>query len=294
MAMLPRTGSPTPHFPSRPSPETPMDLSHPAAAFRHMHREGILLLANAWDAGTARLIESLGARAIATTSAGVAWTHGYADGDRLPVPCLLGTVSAILGAIRVPLTVDIEGGYSDDPRAVGELVARLADMGVAGINLEDGTAAPDRLGAKIEAIRHACAGNGSDVFINARTDVYLRGLAPPEHRVGETLARATRYRAAGADGLFVPGITDRAGITAIATEAQLPLNVLARASLPGAAELQSWGVRRLSAGPYLTASAYRLIASLATGFLRDGVSAPLLADATPHAELNKLFSEIQR
>lgn len=271
-----------------------MDRSPYTAAFRSLHHDGILLLANAWDAGTARLIESLGAKAIATTSAGMAWLHGYADGDRLPVPRLLDTVSAILETIRIPLTVDIEGGYSDDPGAVGELVAQLAAMGIAGLNLEDGTAPPDGLCAKIEAIRRACADNGTDVFINARTDVYLRGLVPPENRVEETLARAALYRAAGADGLFVPGITDRTEIAAIAGEAQLPLNVLARAGLPGAAELQSWGVRRLSAGPYLAGSAYRLIASLATGFLHDGLSSPLLAEAMPYAELNQLFAEIKR
>ena len=110
-----------------------MDRSRHFAAFRQMHQEGILVLANAWDAGTARLIESLGAKAIATTSAGVAWANGYADGDLLPIPRLLSTVSGILDAIRVPLTVDIEGGYSDDPTAVAELAARLAGMGVAGM-----------------------------------------------------------------------------------------------------------------------------------------------------------------
>ncbi|HEV8694694.1 MAG TPA: isocitrate lyase/phosphoenolpyruvate mutase family protein [Lysobacter sp.] len=268
-----------------------MDRSAHVAAFRRLHQDGILVLANAWDAGSARLIESLGAKAIATTSAGVAWSHGYADGDVLPVPRLLGTVSGILDAIRIPLTVDIEGGYSDDPRTVGELVAQLAGMGVAGINLEDGTAPPQRLCAKIEAIKRACSSNGTDVFVNARTDVYLRGLVSSEHRIEETLKRASLYRAAGADGLFVPGIADRTGITAVAADAQLPLNVLARASLPVANELEAWGVRRLSAGSDIAESTYRLIASLAAGFLRDGLSAPLSANAMPYAELNALFVE---
>ncbi len=260
------------------------------AAFHRLHQQGILVLANAWDAGSARLIESLGAEAIATTSAGVAWAHGYPDGDLLPVPRLLATVSGILAAIRIPLTIDIEGGYSDDPQVVGELVAQLASMGVAGINLEDGSAPPQQLCAKIEAIKRACASDATDVFVNARTDVYLRGLAPPERRVEETLQRAAAYRAAGADGLFVPGITDRADITAVAADAQLPLNVLARASLPAADELQAWGVRRLSAGSDIAGSSYRLIATLAAGFLRDGLSAPLLANAMPYSELNALFA----
>ena len=267
-----------------------MDRSTHLASFRRLHQDGILLLANAWDAGTARLIESLGAKAIATTSAGVAWSHGYADGDVLPVPHLLATVSGILDAIRVPLTVDIEGGYSDDPRAVGELVAQLAGMGIAGINLEDGGASPQQLCAKIEAIKRACTANGTDVFVNARTDVYLRNLVPAEHRVEETLTRAALYRAAGADGLFVPGIADREAITAVAASARLPLNVLVRATLPNATELQAWGVRRLSAGSDIAESVYRRVASLAAGFLRDGLSAPLSADAMPYPELNALFA----
>jgi 2-methylisocitrate lyase-like PEP mutase family enzyme len=268
-----------------------MDRSPHTAAFRRLHQDGILILANAWDAGTARLIESLGAKAIATTSAGVAWSHGYADGDLLPVPRLLSTVSGILDAIAVPLTVDIEGGYSDDPQAVAKLVAQLADMGIAGINLEDASAPPQKLCAKIEAIKRACAHNGTDVFVNARTDVYLRGLVPVERRIEETLAREVLYRDAGADGLFVPGIADREAIIAIATKAQLPLNVLVRASLPGAAALQSWGVCRLSAGSDIAESVYRRVALLAAGFLRDGLSAPLSADAMPYSELNALFAE---
>lgn len=267
-----------------------MDHHAHTAAFRRLHEDGILLLANAWDAGTARLIESLGAPAIATTSAGVAWAQGYADGDVLPVPRLLATVAGILSAIRVPLSVDIEGGYSDDPSKVGALVAELAAMGVAGINLEDGSGAPQALGRKIEAIRRACAANGTDIFINARTDVWLRGLAPEERRVEETLGRAELYRAAGADGLFVPGISERADIEAIAANANLPLNVLARSSLPRADELRSWGVRRLSAGSDIAQSVYRRVAALAAGFLGDGLSAPLSADAMAYSELNALFA----
>jgi 2-methylisocitrate lyase-like PEP mutase family enzyme len=144
--------------------------------------------------------------------------------------------------------------------------------------------------AKIEAIKRACALGGNDVFINARTDVFLRGLAPAEERVEMTLERASLYRAAGADGLFVPGISDRADIAAVAAGTSLPLNVLARAHLPVAAELQSWGVRRLSAGSDIAESAYRRVALLAGGFLRDGLSVPLSADAMPYPELNALFA----
>src|SRR5580700_1593138 len=146
--------------------------------FRNLHRgPGLLLLPNAWDAITARLIERLGAKAIATTSAGLAWSRGYADGNALPDDQLIAATRDIARVIRVPLTVDIEAGYSDDPRTVARLVTRVLSVGVVGINVEDGTGSPDLLCQKIAAIRENAAHSGVDLFINARTDVYLRGIA---------------------------------------------------------------------------------------------------------------------
>lgn len=270
-------------------------MTHPhtelATRFHALHRDGLLLLANAWDAGSARLIESLGAEAVATTSAGVAWAHGYRDGDALPVQRLAATVADIVRAIRVPLTVDAEGGYSDDPAAVADTVAALIDAGAIGINLEDGGGDPDLLCAKIEHIKRASARLGIALYLNARTDVYLRGLAPAEQRVEATLARAARYRAAGADGLFVPGLTDEAETRAIAAAAGMPLNLLARPALPPAQVLQGWGVRRLSAGSDLAQSMYARLSTLARGFLDDGDSRPLSAEVLPYSALNALFPE---
>src|SRR5258708_28943685 len=146
--------------------------------FRKLH-EGpeILLLPNAWDAGSARLIESLGAKAIATTSAGLAWSRGYPDGDTLPVEQLLATVNEIIRVIRVPLTVDIEGGYSDDPVAVGELTRRVIDAGAVGINIEDGAGPPNLLCRKIGVVRPSAVSANVHFVINALTDVYLRNSA---------------------------------------------------------------------------------------------------------------------
>jgi 2-methylisocitrate lyase-like PEP mutase family enzyme len=182
-----------------------------ASAFHKLHRDGLLLLPNAWDAGSARVIESVGARAIATTSAAVCWAHGYPDGaDRLPIDRLVATVRSISRVVRVPVTVDIEGGYSDDPAQVAETVARVIDAGGVGINLEDGLGAPDRLAAKIERAKEAGVRLGVHIFVNARADVFLHGIGAPEDRVDESIQRGQRYRAAGADGLFVPGITEPA------------------------------------------------------------------------------------
>ncbi|MBZ4418019.1 isocitrate lyase/phosphoenolpyruvate mutase family protein [Myxococcus sp. RHSTA-1-4] len=264
-------------------------MSH-AQVFRRLHTEGLLLLTNAWDAGSARLMESLGSKAVATTSAGVAWAHGYPDGNHLPVRVLATTVAEISRVLRVPLSVDVEGGYSDDPAAVGEAVATVLDAGAVGINLEDGSGTPDLLCAKIEQVKRVGVRLGVDLFVNARTDVYLRGLAPKGRQVEEALARAERYRAAGADGLFVPGVVDAAEIRAIASAARLPLNVMARPGLPSPSELESMGVRRLSAGSAIPEALFGRAASLARAFLRDGAAALPTEGAMPYPELNALMA----
>ena len=262
-----------------------------ADRFRELHRDGLLLLPNAWDAGSARLIESVGAKAIATTSAGVAWSHGYADGDLLPVPMLAATVARIARVVKIPITADVEGGYSADPASVGEAVAAVIEAGAVGINLEDGAGDPDLLCAKIEHAKRAGTRLGVDLFVNARADVYLRDLAPPDRRLDETLARAERYRAAGADGIFVPGVTDASEIRALASAVRLPLNVLARPGLPPASELEALGVRRLSAGSWIAAAAFAGAASRASGFLRGGASEPLAKGAMPYADVNSLMAD---
>jgi 2-methylisocitrate lyase-like PEP mutase family enzyme len=261
-----------------------------SASFRRLHAgPELLLLANAWDAGSARLIESLGAQAIATTSAGVAWSHGYRDGHALPVPLLLATVAEIARVLSIPLSVDVEGGYSADPAAVADTVARVADAGAVGINLEDGTDPPDLLCAKIERAKRATAGRGVDLFVNARTDVYLRGLAGGPAAVEETIARGRRYREAGCDGLFVPGIIEASAIRAVVEAIDRPVNVLAWPGLPSPTELQALGVRRLSAGGSVASAALSRARSVAAAFLQ-GSAAP--ASDTPLAsrEINGLFT----
>jgi len=260
-----------------------------AAHFRALHTQGVLRLANAWDAGSARLIESLGAAAIATTSAGVAWARGYVDGDALPIEHLLDTAKEIARVIRVPLTVDMEGGYSDDPAVVAANVVRVAEAGAVGINIEDGGGSPDALCAKLSHIREALASRGLDVYINARTDVYLRGLAPVEARVAMVLERAAHYRDAGADGLFVPGLTEAGAIGDIASAVGLPLNVMLRPGLPTLEELEALGVRRLSAGADLPEAVFAHIGALAGAFLQDGRAAP--GERMTYDAINALFAD---
>lgn len=257
--------------------------------FRSLHAgPEVLVLPNCWDAGSARLIEHLGARALATTSAGVAWAHGYPDGNLLPVANLLATVRSIARVLSVPLTIDIEGGYSDDPATVADTATAVIEAGAVGINIEDGGGAPELLAAKIARIKQAAAKAGVDLFVNARTDVYLRGLAPPPQRVAETLARAQRYRDAGADGLFVPGLVTAEDLRAVSASAGLPLNVMAWTGLPSVTALSELGVRRLSAGSALAQGAWGHVARGATELLRAGRSEPQ-EGAFPYGELQGLF-----
>lgn len=256
--------------------------------FRLLHREGLLLLPNAWDAGSARLLENAGAKAIATTSAGVSWSHGYADGGHLPVEGALSAAAEIVRAVRVPVTVDCEAGYSNEPGAVADFVVRVLDLGAVGINLEDGREPPDLLCAKIEAVKRASSRAGLEVFVNARVDVVLHGLVEKQHQVAETLARAARYEAAGADGIFVPRLSDPAEIRTVATAVRLPLNVLFGAAMPSSSELLALGVRRLTVGAELARAAFGRARALAAQFLASGS----LDGSEPFSskEMNKLMA----
>lgn len=257
--------------------------------FRKLHEDGLLVLPNAWDAGSARVIERQGAAAIATTSAAVAWSHGYPDGNALPVLLLAATISEIVRVVRVPVTADIEGGYADTAAGVGQTVAAVVEAGAVGINLEDGIGDPALLCVKIAAAKGTAARLGVDLFVNARTDVVLRGLVPEENQIVETLARAERYRAAGADGIFVPGLKEVAEIRTVAAAVRLPLNVLAWPGLPTVGELEALGVRRLSAGSGIGQAVYGRIAALAAAFLAGGTAVPLAEDAMSHADVNALM-----
>ena len=265
-------------------------MSASATTFRDLHlNQSPLRLPNAWDAGSARLFESLGATAIATTSAGMAWSLGYRDGRLVPVDNLVATVSLISRVLTVPLSVDIENGYADDPRRVAEHVKRLLDLGVVGINIEDGSDNPTLLVSKIQAIRDITAKAGTDLFVNARTDVFLASLVEKPKLVDESIARARRYRDAGADGLFLPGIVEAKDIKAVVEAVALPLNVMAWPGLADAAALGKLGVRRLSAGSGISQVIWETAGELAKKFLKNGSSEPLSEASMAYPTLQALF-----
>jgi 2-methylisocitrate lyase-like PEP mutase family enzyme len=266
---------------------------HHADKFHALHRD-FLTLPNAWDPGSARIIETCGATAIATTSSGLGWSCGYPDGNAIPVDVLAKAVASIARVISVPLSVDIEGGYASDAETVGKNVTVILDSGGVGINIEDGKDPPDLMIAKISAARRAGERAGVHLFINARTDVYLHALVAKDRMLAESIERAGRYRGAGADGIFVPGVTEPASLRAIAQAvAPLPLNAMVRPDLPPAAALKSFGVRRLSAGGAIAMSALSLTQKLAAEFLASGDSRALAAniEGVTYPGLNALFKK---
>ena len=267
-------------------------MSNLIKTFHKLHTlSDLLILPNAWDAGSARLFEAVGAKAIATTSGGVAWALGYPDGNALPAQLLAILTSRITDVIRVPLSVDVEGAYTNEPNEVAENLKPIIDAGAAGINIEDGEGTPELLALKIEKARKAAESLGVKLFINARTDVYLNEVGTPEGRVEETLSRAARYRAAGADGIFIPGLCESAEIESIVSEIKMPVNVMAWPGLPSANELSKLGVRRLSSGTAIPQVLWNHAAELAKNFLETGDSRLVSKDGMAYSKLQDLFAK---
>lgn len=266
-------------------------MTNAVSTFRQLHVNTTpLRLPNAWDAGSARLFESAGATAIATTSAGVAWALGYQDGRVLPVDEVVGAASRMARVLEVPLSFDIENGYSDDPKVVADTVARLIDIGVAGINIEDGPDTPSLLASKIDAIRTSASKAGADIFINARCDVFLARLVEDSLLIEESITRGKLYASAGADGLFLPGLVTANDITEVVKSISLPLNVMAWPGLSEAAELGKLGVRRLSAGSGISQALWGKAEVLAKEFLHSGRSETVFEGAMPYPQLQALFT----
>ncbi|UYZ64209.1 isocitrate lyase/PEP mutase family protein [Hymenobacter weizhouensis] len=257
------------------------DLYH---RFRQLHfQPQPLLLPNAWDARSAAACEAAGFAAVGTSSAAIASLLGYADGEQLSFPELRYIVSRICASTTLPVTVDIEGGYSRDPARIGAHVQELAALGVVGVNLEDSVTEggqrqlldPAAFAATLRALRHHCEEQQLPMFLNVRTDTYL---LLPENQAAATRQRLARYEAAGADGLFVPGLTDLAEISALCRATALPINVMALPGLPDVAALAAAGVRRISMGNFLFEAVAARQQALARHIWQQGSLAPLFAE----------------
>lgn len=260
------------------------------AQFREAHAKGkILVLPNAWDAASARMAADAGARAIATSSAAVAWCHGYADGETMPRDVVMMATREVLRVVDLPVTVDSEAGYSNDPAKVAAHVMALIELGVAGINIEDGTDEPGLLVAKIEAIKFAAKAKGADIFINARADVYLKNLVPDDAKLKEIIRRGVLYRDAGADGLFAPAVTAPGDIRAVVDAVDLPVNILMMRAVPPIAEMKAAGVRRVSTGALIGRSAYGKAVKAIRMLLDEGKPDAIFDTSNECPDFNKAF-----
>ncbi|QIB42865.1 isocitrate lyase/PEP mutase family protein [Streptomyces aureoverticillatus] len=247
-----------------------------ALRLRALLDESVLVLPNAWDAGSAAVIAAAGARAIATTSAGVSWALGLANG-RLSRAEMAEAARRVTAAVDVPVTVDVEAGYGPTTQDVAATVHAVIEAGAVGINLEDSTAAGGPLftvqeqAARIRAARHAATEAGlPELLINARTDVFIFQIGEPETRLDEVLARTAAYAEAGADGIFVPKLLDLAALHRLAESTSLPVNALAGPGGPSVAQLTEAGVRRISLGTGVAQAAYAAARQIALEVLSTG------------------------
>jgi 2-methylisocitrate lyase-like PEP mutase family enzyme len=272
-------------------------LKSKAESLRSMHQRGrVLVFANVWDVASARVLESSGAEAIATSSAGVAFALGYPDGERISRGEMLDMVARISRAVKVPVSADVDAGYGSRPEDAAETVRAVIEAGAVGINLEDGTEdqahpllEPSLATAKVAAARQAADRAGVPVVINARTDVYLNQVGPPESRFDEALRRGKAYRDAGADCIFLPGLGDTEAIGAFVRELRCPINILAGPGFPPIPELEKLGVARISLGskPMLAAvSTLRRVWQE----LRSTGTYSSLEGAFSHGEVNQLLT----
>jgi 2-methylisocitrate lyase-like PEP mutase family enzyme len=266
-----------------------------AEALRRLHDgPGIVVLPNAWDVASARLFAAAGAKAIATSSAGIAWALGYADGERIGRGEMLDMVRRVAAAVELPVSADVEAGYGERPEDAAETARAVLAAGAVGLNLEDarqdGTLLPlDQQVARVRAARAAAEAAGVPLYLNARTDAFAARGVPPAARLEEALRRAGAYLAAGADCAFVPWLTDAAAIGRLARELPGPLNVLGTPAAPSVAELQRLGVRRVSVGSGLARAAWGHARRAAEELLDTGTWGRMADGAIPYAAMQRLF-----
>ena len=267
-----------------------------AMAFRAMHRgPKTLRLPNAWDVASARIFEEAGFGAIATTSAGVAFTLGYRDGEKISRVEMLARVARIAKAVKVPLTADLEGGYGDRPEDAARTARELVEAGGVGMNLEDAT--NDAAGPlvdlslqveKIQAVREAALKTSVLLVLNARTDVYLAEAGPPETRFDATVRRALAFRDAGADCVYVPGLRHAETIGRLVQAVRCPVNILGGPGSPTVPELEKVGVARVSVGSSPMRATLGLVARIAKELKESGTYTSLEC-GIPYADVNRLL-----
>ncbi len=270
-----------------------------AQAFRNMHdRSAILLLPNAWDAGSARLFARRGFAAIATTSAGMAWSLGHADGEQAPLAEVLAAIARITRVVDLPVTADIETGYGETPAEVAATVKAVIAAGAIGINLEDGAPGHGALrpsavaAARIQAARTAAVEAGVPVVINARVDNWMQAAdADADERFADAVQRAKAYLAAGADCIYPIGLDDAATLAALVRALDAPVNVAAGPGVPDLAELARLGIARVSTATRFATLAMAAVDHAASELLESG-RFDGLASAFTYPDAQRLFEPV--
>jgi 2-methylisocitrate lyase-like PEP mutase family enzyme len=254
-------------------------LAARAARFRDLNKAGRLLLANAWDAASARIFEEAGFTAIGTTSAGIAYTEGYQDAERISRDAMIRAIAKIVKAVSVPVSADIEGGYGPSVADVAQTVDAALDVGAVGINLEDADHHVDSttlLGldeqcGRIAAARDVAERRGVPLVINARTDTFLLNLgASVDERVAMTVERGARYLRAGADLVFVPLLVETSLVRRLATELRGSISLMALPGAPAADELFAAGAARISIGQMGMLATLGALKGIAEELMQDG------------------------
>jgi len=267
-----------------------------AIQFRQLHRgRGVLILPNAWDVASARIFEEAGFPAIATTSAGIAFSLGYPDGQRIPREEMLARIARIARAVHVPVTADVESGYGSTPEDAARTTRELIQAGVVGMNLEDASGRQDQplsslqlAVEKIRAAREAAVQLRAQIVINARTEIYLLAGGNPDADYSEALRRLVAFRDAGADCVFAPGLKDAETIGRLARAVECPLNILAGVGTPSIPELAKLGVARVSVGSGPIRATLGLLRRIAEEIKTSGTY-NAMEGAIHYAEVNKLL-----
>ena len=267
-----------------------------AEVFRALHGgPRTLLLPNVWDVASARVIQQAGLPALATTSAGVAFSVGYPDGEKIQRDEMLKMVARIASAVTVPVTADVEAGYGPKPEDAALTAEGVIEAWAVGMNLEDGTENPDHPLAdlslqleKIAALREKAKRLGVPLVLNARTDVYLLSVGAAESRYDETVRRLSAFRGAGADCVFAPGVKDAATIARLVSDLRCPLNILAGPGSLSVGELEQLGVARVSLGSGPMRATLGLIRRMVEELKSTGTYKSI-EGAPSHAEVNRLM-----